>query len=142
MYVLYRSRYTTFAALAGVDPTDHTAATAGLPKIDGFNFWPRLSGATTAPAPSSISIPDAAPGISMGHHPSGIAAKDDDHGDGERVPAPRATLWAGPNVFLAGDYKLLVPPALPNTQNVFFFLFFLQKHLELTGIYHIFRYYF
>ena len=110
--VFDRSRYTTFAALAGVDPTDHTAATAGLPKIDGFDFWPRLSGATAAPP--SRSILDA-PSISMGH-PSGIAAKDDDHGDGERVPAPRATLWAGPNVFLAGDYKLLVPPALPNTQ--------------------------
>jgi hypothetical protein len=27
--------YTTFAALAGVDPTDHSAATAGLPPIDG-----------------------------------------------------------------------------------------------------------
>jgi arylsulfatase I/J len=27
--------FTTFAAMAGVDPTDHSAAKAGLPPIDG-----------------------------------------------------------------------------------------------------------
>jgi arylsulfatase I/J len=37
--------YTTFAFLAGVeDPTDAPAAAAGLPALDGVNFWPRLSG--------------------------------------------------------------------------------------------------
>ena len=40
--------YTTFAAVAGIsDPTDHSAATAGLPALDGFNFWPQLSGANS-----------------------------------------------------------------------------------------------
>jgi arylsulfatase I/J len=29
--------YTTFAALAGVDPTDHRAAAAGLPPVDGLD---------------------------------------------------------------------------------------------------------
>ena len=28
-------RYATFAALAGEDPTDHAAASAGLPPVDG-----------------------------------------------------------------------------------------------------------
>lgn len=43
--------YTTFASLAGVaDPADKPAAAAGLPGLDGVNFWPRLSGQnTTAP---------------------------------------------------------------------------------------------
>jgi arylsulfatase B len=36
--------YATFAALAGVDPTDHTAAAAGLPPIDSLNMWPLISG--------------------------------------------------------------------------------------------------
>jgi len=36
--------YATFAALAGVDPTDHKAKAAGLPAIDSMNLWPYLSG--------------------------------------------------------------------------------------------------
>lgn len=40
--------YATFAALAGVDPTDHRAAAAGLPPIDSLDLWPYLSGATEA----------------------------------------------------------------------------------------------
>ncbi|EGD76972.1 hypothetical protein PTSG_07315 [Salpingoeca rosetta] len=37
--------YATFAALAGVDPTDHKAAASNLPPIDSLNMWPFLSGA-------------------------------------------------------------------------------------------------
>merc|ERR1712137_1232352 len=37
--------YATYAALAGVDPTDHLAASAGLPPHDSLNIWPWLSGA-------------------------------------------------------------------------------------------------
>lgn len=37
-------RYATFAALAGVDPTDHLANESGLPPIDSLNVWPFLSG--------------------------------------------------------------------------------------------------
>jgi len=37
--------YTTFCALANVDPTDTIAAAAGLPPVDGLNLWPLLSGA-------------------------------------------------------------------------------------------------
>lgn len=36
--------YTTFCALAGVDPADSKAAAAGLPPVDGLNMWPLLSG--------------------------------------------------------------------------------------------------
>lgn len=36
--------YATFAHLAGADPTDHSAAAAGLPPIDSVNLWPYLSG--------------------------------------------------------------------------------------------------
>jgi arylsulfatase I/J len=36
--------YSTFSFLAGVDPTDHTGAAAGLPPIDSLNMWPVLSG--------------------------------------------------------------------------------------------------
>jgi arylsulfatase I/J len=36
--------YATFAALAGVDPTDHKAQAADLPPIDSINLWPYLSG--------------------------------------------------------------------------------------------------
>lgn len=36
--------YSTYAHLAGVDPTDHKAAAAGLPPIDSYNLWPLLSG--------------------------------------------------------------------------------------------------
>jgi arylsulfatase I/J len=38
--------YATFAHLAGVDPTDHKAATAKLPPVDSMNVWPLLSGQT------------------------------------------------------------------------------------------------
>lgn len=37
--------YATYAALAGVDPTDHKAAAAGLPAHDSLDMWPWLSGA-------------------------------------------------------------------------------------------------
>lgn len=36
--------YATYAALAGVDPTDEKAASAGLPPHDSHNLWPLLSG--------------------------------------------------------------------------------------------------
>ena len=35
--------YGTYAHLASVDPTDHSAAAAGLPPIDSMNVWPLIS---------------------------------------------------------------------------------------------------
>jgi hypothetical protein len=40
----FTCRYGTFAHLAGVDPTDHRAAAAGLPPVDSLNLWPYVSG--------------------------------------------------------------------------------------------------
>ena len=40
--------YTTFCALAGVDPADERAAAAGLPPVDGLDLWPVLSGASAS----------------------------------------------------------------------------------------------
>jgi arylsulfatase B len=40
--------YTTFCALAGVDPADVRAAAAGLPPVDGLDLWPVLSGASAS----------------------------------------------------------------------------------------------
>ena len=37
--------YGTFALLAGVDPTDHSAAASGLPPIDSVDVWPLVTGA-------------------------------------------------------------------------------------------------
>ena len=40
--------YTTFAALAGVDPTDHRAAAAGLPPVDGLDVSGLFTGANAS----------------------------------------------------------------------------------------------
>ena len=37
--------YATFCALAGADPTDRSAAAAGLPPPDSFDVWPLITGA-------------------------------------------------------------------------------------------------
>lgn len=41
--------YATFCNLAGVDPTDKTAAAAGLPPIDSVDIWPLLTGMSQEP---------------------------------------------------------------------------------------------
>lgn len=49
--------YYTFAkGLAGVDPTDHEAAKAGLPPIDGVDLWPLVSGQTTTSPREEVAI--------------------------------------------------------------------------------------
>ena len=45
-YVHLADWYSTFSALAGVDPTDERAAKAKLPPIDSLNMWPLISGQT------------------------------------------------------------------------------------------------
>eukprot|EP01006_Ploeotia_vitrea_P023287 TRINITY_DN55727_c0_g1_i1.p1 TRINITY_DN55727_c0_g1~~TRINITY_DN55727_c0_g1_i1.p1 ORF type:complete len:547 (-),score=22.30 TRINITY_DN55727_c0_g1_i1:33-1673(-) len=51
--------YKTFAHLAGQDPTDHRAAAAGLPPIDGYNMWPMLSQLNVSSPRNEIPIGDA-----------------------------------------------------------------------------------
>lgn len=46
--------YATFAAVAGVDPSDERAAKAGLPAHDSVNLWPYLSGETNTPPRSDL----------------------------------------------------------------------------------------
>tara|TARA_B110000208_G_scaffold61718_1_gene80170 strand:+ start:64 stop:1842 length:1779 start_codon:yes stop_codon:yes gene_type:complete len=48
--------YGTFAHLAGVDPTDHKAAAAGLPPVDSVNQWEYFSGATTTPPRTVVPV--------------------------------------------------------------------------------------
>ena len=48
--------YATFAHLAGVDPTDRSAAAAGLPAIDSINQWAYFSGATRMPPRKELPI--------------------------------------------------------------------------------------
>jgi len=50
--------YATFAALAGVDPTDTSGAAAGLPPIDSHNLWPLLSGQTKSSPRTELAIGD------------------------------------------------------------------------------------
>ena len=46
----------TFAALAGVDPTDAKAAAAGLPPIDSLNVWPLISHANATSPRTEIPV--------------------------------------------------------------------------------------
>jgi len=48
--------YATFAALAGIDPTDHAAAAAGLPPVDSLNLWPYWSGQVEASPRQQLAI--------------------------------------------------------------------------------------
>lgn len=50
--------YATYAALAGVDPTDHKAAAANLPPIDSHNLWPLLSGKSKSSPRTELAIGD------------------------------------------------------------------------------------
>ena len=43
-YIHLADWYSTFSFLAGVDPTDETAAKAKLPPVDSLNMWPLISG--------------------------------------------------------------------------------------------------
>jgi len=47
-FIAVEDWYTTFCALAGVDPEDASGAAAGLPPVDGLNQWPYISGAASS----------------------------------------------------------------------------------------------
>ena len=48
--------YATFAAVANVDSTDHRAALAGLPPVDGVSMWDYWSGNTASSPRKSLAI--------------------------------------------------------------------------------------
>ena len=58
-YVHIADWYSTFCALAGVDPTDERAAKAELPPIDSLNMWPLISGQNSTSPRIDIPISDA-----------------------------------------------------------------------------------
>jgi arylsulfatase B len=89
--------YATYAFLAGVDPTDHAAAAAGLPPHDSLNLWPWLSGENATSPRTEVVIGDT--------------TAETPNGDG-------ATLVGG---LIQGDLKLLLGPPNKNfevTQDV------------------------
>ncbi len=61
--------YSTFCALAGVDPTDTQAAAAGLPPIDSLNLWPWLSGSVSESPRTEIPL---SINYDMGHRAVGF----------------------------------------------------------------------
>jgi len=48
--------YTTFATIAGVDPTDQRAAQWALPPVDGLNMWPLISGSNKTSPRAEIPV--------------------------------------------------------------------------------------
>ena len=86
--------YHTFAALAGVDPTDHRAAAAGLPPIDSLDLMPYLSGAaTTSPRSEVFADPDT---LIVGDWKLvGANAANASEAAGKGSPVPFAC-WMGP----------------------------------------------
>ena len=48
--------YGTFAGLAGVDPTDHSAAASNLPPIDSVDVWPLVTGANKTSARDELLV--------------------------------------------------------------------------------------
>ena len=58
-YIHIADWYSTFCALAGVDPTDKKAAEAKLPPIDSLNMWPLISGQNSTSPRTDIPISNA-----------------------------------------------------------------------------------
>jgi arylsulfatase A-like enzyme len=86
--------YATFASLAGVDPTDHKAAAAGLPPIDSLDLWPYLSG-TQSESPRTEVFADADTLVLRGWKLVGANSRNasDARGHGARLPF---ACWHGP----------------------------------------------
>ena len=55
-YIHLADWYATFSGLAGVDPTDQLAASAGLPGIDSLDMWPLISGQNSTSPRTDIPI--------------------------------------------------------------------------------------
>lgn len=55
-YIHLADWYATLSGLAGVDPTDQLAASAGLPGIDSLDMWPLISGQTSTSPRTDIPI--------------------------------------------------------------------------------------
>ena len=106
--------YATFAGIAGVDPTDHRAAAAGLPPIDSVNLWPYLSGMDPTPPRTVLPIGSSEPGHIWGGGLTRVTGVISD--EGEHVwklltgDVPMDT-WSGvqsPNASMTRDPTMIV----------------------------------
>ena len=77
--------YATFAALAGVDPTDHRAADAALPPIDSLDMVPYLTGEVAASPRTSIFLDRNAAVLQLGDAKWKIITGEE-----------QAACWSGP----------------------------------------------
>ena len=96
--------YTTFCALAGVDPSDHTAAAYGLPPVDGVNQWPLLSGKNSTPPRSEIWLGAADPLPSANHGTTLVQGLIDKDGYKILVGPSQYGIWQGPYYPNASSY--------------------------------------
>lgn len=109
--------YSTFAGLAGADPTDHKAAKAGLPAHDSIDQWPMLSGANVSAQRTRVEI-----GSTPGMHSSGLDSIQGDRYDfhamvgGLIVPPYKILIGYGDNdgINMAG----WTGPQSPNSSGV------------------------
>jgi arylsulfatase B len=91
--------YSTYCALAGVDPTDTRAAAAGLPPIDGYNMWPWLSGANaTSPRMEVPVASDATEANLTKEFGNGTVVQAIINADGWKlmIGATGQNIWTGP----------------------------------------------
>ena len=87
--------YATFCALAGVDPTDHRAAAAGLPPIDSLNMWPLISGANLTSPRTEVAVGSDSSECNFGN---GTTVQALVRADGWKliIGALGQNIWSGP----------------------------------------------
>eukprot|EP00947_MAST-08B_sp_MAST-8B-sp1_P005442 g5442.t1 len=115
--------YASYAALAGVDPTDRRAAAAGLPAHDSIDqgpvLWPQAG--TAAAVEGGRPVPEATAGAMVAR---ALAAKDSDAGEEEEAAAaaksdPRTEIVIGDsaNYLPNSDGKTLVGGLIQRGEN-------------------------
>ena len=107
--------YITFAFLAGIkDPTDKAAAAAGLPALDGVNFWPRLSGENTTAPRTEIY---GGPGWLVSGEYKLLMSPSEVYAVWTGPQSPNATTALQKQFFLHWNCSSCVPPVLQGRAN-------------------------
>ena len=73
--------YTTLCAIAGIDPTDILAATAGLPPVDGVNLWPWIIGEVLSSPRTEVPLGATTAEVQHRHPSSNKDRNKDDEDD-------------------------------------------------------------
>ena len=116
----------TYAFLAGVDPTDHAAAAAGLPPIDSANLWPLLSQGSdlhTAPPRSEVVIGETTALSPNGDGRTlvgGLLQQEGPHGGGEVATGGQKLyklLLGAPDRKFTIDQYVRTGPSWPNASS-------------------------